>query len=71
VDPARITTPVTLIALEGDAIVPLAHQQELARQLRGPSQLIVVPTCHGHDAFLTDTATLAPVLRNALEARLS
>jgi homoserine O-acetyltransferase len=71
VDPTRITTPATLIALQGDAIVPFAHLQELARQLRGPARLIELATLHGHDAFLTDTATLAPILRDALEARIS
>ena len=71
VDPARISTPATLIALEGDAVVPAEEVRNLARRLGGPARYVELPTIHGHDAFLTDTHTLAPILRTALEAHLS
>ena len=67
VNPARITTATTLVALEADAVVPIAHMRQLAQLLGGPAQLVELPTRHGHDGFLTDTDTLAPILRNALE----
>ena len=71
VNPARITAATTVIALEGDAVVPIADTRQLARLLGGPARLVELPTRHGHDGFLTDTDTLAPFLITAVEASRS
>jgi homoserine O-acetyltransferase len=66
VDAARITTPATLIAARGDAIVPLAQMRELADTLAGPSVLRVTQTNTGHDAFLAEPHAAGAIIRNAL-----
>ena len=66
VDPSRIHTPATLIAAEGDTIVPLAQMEQLAARISAPSQLTQIPTLFGHDAFLTEPDLLRPILHTAL-----
>lgn len=61
VDPASITTPVTLVAVREDQLVPLADMRELAGQLAGPSQLIELSSPFGHDAFLKESQALTAV----------
>jgi homoserine O-acetyltransferase len=68
VDPAAITTPATVIAIEDDEVVPVAQMRDLAAQLAGPVRLRVLPTRNGHDAFLTRPDALGPELIAALEA---
>jgi homoserine O-acetyltransferase len=71
VDPSRITTPATLVAARGDAIVPLEQMQELADTLSGPSVLRVTQTFTGHDAFLAEPQAVGAIIRNALLNPLS
>jgi len=66
VDPAGISTPVTLVAANPDFLVPLAEMQELCERLGGPARLHVLPSAFGHDAFLKETERLARLLREAL-----
>jgi homoserine O-acetyltransferase len=66
VDPSRITTPTTLVAAEGDTIVPREQIQALACLLPGTRQLIDLPTRVGHDAFLVETAKVSAILTAAL-----
>ncbi|MET0661088.1 MAG: homoserine O-succinyltransferase [Steroidobacteraceae bacterium] len=61
IDPASITTPVTLVAVREDQLVPLADMRELAGQLAGPSQLIELSSPFGHDAFLKESQALTAV----------
>lgn len=68
VDPARVITPATLVAAEGDAIVPRGQLESLREQLAGPARLFDVPTLFGHDAFLTEPTRLGPILHSALNA---
>ncbi|HKS07673.1 MAG TPA: homoserine O-succinyltransferase [Gemmatimonadaceae bacterium] len=68
VNPASITVPTTVIAIEDDEVVPLAQMRELAEQLAGPVRLRVLPTRNGHDAFLARPDALGPELIAALEA---
>lgn len=68
VDPARITTPTTVIAAEGDAIVPREQLDALAASLGGPCQLAELRGKTGHDAFLTEPDQLGPILTAALSA---
>lgn len=66
VDPAAISTPATIVAAEGDAIVPGGQLEELAARLAGPARLIHLPTTRGHDAFLTEPTAVGDILRTAL-----
>jgi homoserine O-acetyltransferase len=69
VDPAAVRVPTTLVAAEGDAIVPGEQMEELARRLGAPTTLVHLATRHGHDAFLTDVDTIGRVLTTALCTR--
>lgn len=71
VDASRITTPATLVAARGDAIVPLEQMQELADTLAGSSILRVTQTFTGHDAFLAEPQAVGAIIRNALLNPLS
>lgn len=70
VDPACITAPVLVISAEGDAIVPREQAEALAALLGGPAELVTLKSRHGHDAFLTETDALAPILGGALFQRI-
>jgi homoserine O-acetyltransferase len=60
--PEEILAPTTVIAVSSDRLVPVSQSRELARRLGGPSQLIEVDSSLGHDAFLGDSARIAPFL---------
>ncbi len=66
-DPAGIQVPVTVVAVEGDRLVPLSDSVSLVEGLAGRGQLRVVRSPYGHDAFLKETdridLILAAVLR--------
>ncbi|MDF4002684.1 homoserine O-succinyltransferase [Luteibacter sp. PPL201] len=66
VTPEAIAAPATLVGFPSDRLVPLADLCELQRRLAGTATLDVVESPYGHDAFLKETAQLAPVLRRAL-----
>ena len=64
--PEDVTVPTTVIAITGDRLVPVAQARELARRLGGPSQLIELDSSLGHDAFLGDSACIAPFVNELL-----
>jgi homoserine O-acetyltransferase len=64
--PEDVTIPTTVIAVTGDRLVPLSQSRELARRLGGPSQLIELDSSLGHDAFLGDSARIAPFVNELL-----
>lgn len=66
VDPRRIRTPVALIAIKGDTVVPPAQMGQLAHDLAGPCDLTVLDAVTGHDAFLAEPDIIGPAIRNAL-----
>lgn len=66
VDPSNIRTPTTLIGFSTDRLVPLSDMCDLQRCLGAAASLEVVESLYGHDGFLKETATLAPLLRDAL-----
>lgn len=66
VDPSRIRVPTTLLAVEGDTLVPLWQMRELERRLGGPRRLVEVRSIYGHDAFLKDIEPISRVVRDAL-----
>ena len=67
VDPARVTTETTLVAVRQDQLVPLVQMRDLARRLRGPCRLVEIESLFGHDAFLKEDDVLTPVFSDALE----
>ena len=66
VDPSRIKTPTTLVAAEGDSIVPREQLVTLAARLSGARKLVELPTRVGHDAFLVETARVSAIVSAAL-----
>lgn len=66
VDPTCVRTPVTLVAIADDRLVPVADAYALAQQLRGETRLRVLRSSYGHDAFLKETVAIGDVLREAL-----
>jgi homoserine O-acetyltransferase len=67
VDPSRITTPTTIVAAEGDTIVPRPQLDQLAARLRGASHFKEIPTRVGHDAFLVETARVSAIVSAAID----
>jgi len=67
VDPARIATPVTVVAVEEDRLVPAEDSRALAQRLRGPAHVEVLHSLYGHDAFLKEEAAIATILTRALQ----
>ena len=68
VEPARITIPVTLVAVREDQLVPIAHMQTLRSRLRH-AELVELSSIYGHDAFLKEVEQLRPVFARVLESK--
>lgn len=66
VDPSRIATPVTLVAVPSDTLVPLWQLQLLREQLGGSEPLHLLDSPYGHDAFLKEPAAVARLLDRSL-----
>ena len=66
VEPEAVHVPAVLIAEEGDTLVPEAQIEELAMRIGAPHRLVRLATIHGHDAFLTDSESINPILAEAL-----
>lgn len=60
--PERIIVPTTLIAAQGDTLVPPAQMRALSRRLPKLAAFATLRTRRGHDAFLTDTGRLGRIL---------
>ncbi len=69
VNPEEVRVPTTLIAVEQDALVPIAQIRELAKRISGPSRVIEISSRHGHDTFLNYPALLAPFVASCLETQ--
>ncbi|GGY56421.1 homoserine O-acetyltransferase [Parvularcula lutaonensis] len=65
-DPRTIRVPTLVIAAESDRVVPLSIVQEMAAGLPKLLGYEVLRSAFGHDAFLKETATIAPLLRRVL-----
>lgn len=65
--PEQIATPALIIASKSDQLVPISDCRDLARRLRGPAKLIEIDSAYGHDAFLKETAHIAPSIAQFLE----
>lgn len=66
VTPEQIRVPVTLVASRHDAVVLLGQVRTLAARLPRPARLHVLDSPTGHDAFLTEHAAVAGIVRHAL-----
>lgn len=60
--PEDIATPTLLVAATSDQLVPLDDVRALASRLAGPSRLVELASPYGHDAFLKESAAIAPHL---------
>ncbi len=69
VDPARITTPTTVIGACSDQLVPIAAIRALAARLPRLVALHEIPSIYGHDAFLKEADAIAPLLTQVLESK--
>lgn len=68
VSPEAVRVPATLVAAEGDQLVPEAQMRELAARLGAPHTLVRLATRCGHDGFLTEPAAVGRILAAALES---
>lgn len=67
VDPHEVTVPVTLIAAQGDTLVPASQMRALARELPNLVGYHMLRSRRGHDAFLTETGRLSRLLSTILD----
>ncbi len=66
VDPTQVTVPTTVIAVEGDRLVPLSDAVTLVEGLGLNGNLRVLRSRYGHDAFLKEGDRIDALLRAAL-----
>jgi homoserine O-acetyltransferase len=66
VDPAQVRAPTTLVAVGDDRLVPSADLHALAAQLGSTCRLHHLRARTGHDAFLTEHAAIAAILKEFL-----
>ncbi len=66
VDPARISVPTTLVAIEGDCLTPPTDVRALASALATWPRIHVLRSLYGHDAFLKEVDQIAAILLEAL-----
>lgn len=64
--PERVDVRTTVIAAQGDTLVPASQLRDLARQLPRLHAFVTLRTRFGHDAFLTEPARLGRLLTTAL-----
>ena len=62
-DPASVAVPVSVVAVEGDRLVPLSDSVALVEALHGRGQLRVLRSPYGHDAFLKETDRIDAILK--------
>lgn len=68
VDPAAVAVPTTLVAVDGDLLVPVAQLRELHAALAAPLALHVLSSIYGHDAFLKEIDAIGAIVAAALAA---
>jgi homoserine O-acetyltransferase len=65
-EPQEVRVPTVLVAVEEDRLVPRADLVALAEALPCARRLHLLRSRFGHDAFLTEHAAIAAILREAL-----
>ncbi len=71
VDPAAVTVPTTLVAIDSDTLVPAWLVGRLAEGLKGRAACHTVGSLYGHDGFLKERATIEPIVGAALVSEVS
>ena len=71
VDPASIHVPVSVIAVEGDRLVPMSDAVALVEGLGPNGRLRVLRSPYGHDAFLKETDRIDALLAAELQGSAS
>ncbi|WP_454829332.1 homoserine O-succinyltransferase MetX [Pseudoxanthomonas wuyuanensis] len=66
IDPTAVGVPTTVVAVEGDRLVPLSDSVALVEGLGTRGQLRVLRSPYGHDAFLKETDRIDAILASAL-----
>lgn len=66
VDPARVCTPVAILGVQEDTLVPCWQLRELRDRLSGPVHLEEINSIYGHDAFLKEVDAVGSFLSRAL-----
>lgn len=69
VDPADIRVPTTVVAAQGDRLVPLSDSVGLLEGLGTYGRLRVLRSNYGHDAFLKETGRIDAILASVLLAK--
>ena len=64
--PEHIDVPTTVIAAQGDTLVPPLQMRAMARRLPQLAQFATLRTRYGHDAFLIEPAKVGRLLTSAL-----
>ncbi|HEX5971673.1 MAG TPA: homoserine O-succinyltransferase [Gemmatimonadaceae bacterium] len=67
VRPEQVRVPTTLVAAQGDTLVPPSQMRELARRLPRLRAFHTLRSRRGHDAFLTETGRLNRLLTTILD----
>lgn len=62
----RVEATAMVSGVDSDRLYPLAQQEELAAGLPSSDRVRVISSPYGHDAFLIETARLAPLLAELL-----
>jgi homoserine O-acetyltransferase len=70
IDPATISVPTTLVAIDGDAIAPPWQIRQLAERLGETATLIEIQSRYGHDAFLKETVAISSILTQTIETEV-
>lgn len=68
VDPAQVCIPTTVVAVEGDWLVPLSDAVALVEGLGTLGKLRLLRSAYGHDAFLKEPDRIDAILSAALRA---
>ena len=63
---SRVAAPVTIAGITSDRLYPLRQQEELARLISTASDLVIIDSAVGHDAFLTEIETVSQVISESL-----
>ncbi|MEO5797807.1 MAG: homoserine O-succinyltransferase [Gemmatimonadales bacterium] len=66
VDPTQLRLPVTIVAVEGDTLVPVWQLHQLRALLAGAVRFEVIRSRYGHDAFLKEIETIGAIVSDAL-----
>lgn len=66
IDPADIKPPLTLVAVDQDALVPPADIEAMAARVPD-TRFLLIHSRYGHDAFLKEEAQVAAIITEFLE----